>query len=203
MFAEAKRIKQFPGAAQERLGCRAAIHVDAVRAPSGDNLVRPYRPFGDHRVIAWADGVLGFAHFMGVCVAPRKDISDLERAKTQSTSAPFAAFNSWVVLHFGRFGGIEHDKKNALCVTVPCAGQGVTIPFAIRIDRSGWRVVFDVCAGDHGMEAITPEDELKATLNDKNPTWLHLSAAIGADGDGLAFEGRPNFFAVLDATGDH
>lgn len=166
-------------------------------APSGDDLIGPKCGFANHGVIFRADGVGGFAHFVRVGVAPRKNVSDLKRPEAQRAGAPFAALHGGIVLNFGGFGRVEHDKEDAFAARVPRAGQGVAIAFAIRIEGGRGRVIFDMCACDHMFKRVL------ITRRHKHAAWLHFTATIDAHGDGFALEGGPNFIAVFHTAGDH
>ena len=112
----------------------APVQVGAMRAPSGDDLISPFRACKDCRIVFRADWVACFAHLKRVSIAPRKDIGHLKRPKSQRPGAPFAALNRGVVLDLGGFGRVQHHKQHALALGVPRAGQRVSVAFAIGVD---------------------------------------------------------------------
>ena len=184
MLAEAKGIERLIRGAQQGFGRRAALQMCPMCAPCCDHLIGPSGPCKDGVIILWPHWIGHFAHLVGVSFAPREDIGDLKRAKPKCAGPTLAPFDCRVILHLGRLGWVQHDKKNPLAAGVPCTGQGIAVFFAVGIDRRGRGVVFDMRARDH--------------LGQEHAGWLHFAAAIGANGDRLAFVGGPNLFTIFD-----
>lgn len=184
VFANPQTKKRFARVAQQRLNRWSTSMMRAVGAPSGNDLIRPSRPIAQCCVVVWPNRFCYFAHLERIGVAPCKDVRHLKRAKPQRPRTAFAAFDRWVVVYLGRLRGVQHHKQHPLAARVPGPGQGVAVPFTVRISCGGRRIVFDMRPGDH--------------LDNKYAGRLQFTAAIGAHSDSFAFIRGPDLFTKRD-----
>ena len=101
-FAESQMKERLARLAQQEFNGPAAFHKRSMRAPGGDDILRPMGRFDDRRVIGGANRILGRAHCFWIRIPPGKNICDAKAPIAQGPRAALAAFNGWIVLNFRR-----------------------------------------------------------------------------------------------------